>query len=155
MPDVVTKQKVEVVWNERRDGSSELVGSVYATFTPEPSYHDANLTEKKQQVATVRYWALGSCGCCELFRINYVSGINWDDVFDVLGDLCALTPQKEAEYGGHLYNVQEYIFLLADYQLTSPITTAKNVKKIDKWKNKSHGPCTLHLFRWSKQGDFT
>lgn len=54
---------------------------------------------------------------------------------------------------------QEAMFLLSDQQLNhaswyKTLCKHPNVKRIDRFENKAHGPNHVNLFRWSAKNDF-
>lgn len=51
---------------------------------------------------------------------------------------------------------KEIYFQVSDSQIMhyGPIPESTNIRKIDVFNNKSHGPNKVHLYRYSLQGDF-
>lgn len=112
----------------------------------------ADIMYKGRCVCVVNTWGFASCGVLNLYSFGY------PEVDD---------PKKFAEeFFAFLETVnkpswqpKEAYFCLADTQIATSawiraLCKHSEVKRRDRFYNKSHGPNHMNLFRWSKAKDF-
>jgi hypothetical protein len=106
---------------------------------------------KGQKVCGVHTWGFSSCGVLNLQGFGYPE-IKEIDTFAKEFFLFLRTVHDP-----HWKPCEAY-FCLSDGQLTHPWIKAlckhPEVKRRDRFYNKSHGPNHMNLFRWSKAKDF-
>ena len=133
--------KWSVKWNEKDVFDPNKKGQLGYTDSVDDGFY---------QFCKIETWGFRSCACFHLhsFESSLVSRIDatefWTYVTETLG----------AELS---YNPKEVYFLLSDTQLPrmEKLWDIPNVKKVDSFMNKAHGPNRVHLFRYSVAGDFT
>jgi hypothetical protein len=107
--------------------------------------------ENKNMVCRIETWAFSSCACFALSRFNDAWHFKFTDenVDGFFKYLCTLDED---------WQPKEFYFMLSTSQLESVRFKAlykhPDVKLRDVFKNKSHNPNKVYLFRYSSKKDF-
>lgn len=117
-----------------------------------------------QFLITHTHWVMSCCGLDTLCKPNYYLSTEKDWFWNRKDCVDAFFSwlHKEKPPAPQEYHPKEYLFLLADRPSKTLINNYYKelvshplVKQIDSFKNKSHGPNTLYLYRLSLLGDFS
>jgi hypothetical protein len=112
-----------------------------------------HLMDGDKQVCIVEEWAFTSCGVGSLMNFGYSNWWTKENV-DRLIELLV----KKPCHGIHL--AKEFYFCLSSAQVSggcgdmNGLLKHPNVKFLDRYVNKAHGPCDMLLYRLSTQKDF-
>lgn len=96
-------------------------------------------------------WDMASCGVQSLYGF-WTHHPVWNDPKALREFITWLGKQE-----GSGYAFQELYFSITDYQETTPLSMLlqqPEVRKLDKFYNKGHGPNHMNLYRLSMQKDF-
>ena len=104
-----------------------------------------------QRVCSVHTWGFASCGVLNLYSFGY------PDIKDKEKFAKEFFSFLETVYGATWKPCEAY-FCLSDVQTgfdwIKALCKHPEVKRRDRFYNKSHGPNHMNLFRWSKAKDF-
>lgn len=127
--------KYGVKWNPNPDFDSNKTGGIY----------EMQDGEFYKRICNIHTWGFQSCAVHNLQSFGYVP-TSFEDFWDYVDTLD----------GSLTWHPGEVYFLLSDTQLLNwrKFTEFPNVKKIDRFLNKAHGPNHVNLFRYSKAGDW-
>lgn len=110
------------------------------------------LMDGDQRVCNAEEWAFHSCGTMMFYNMsinpNWWTKANIDRVIQALPVLST---------GKSSYKAQEVYLQISSGQLKNyfqAFLTHPNIKEVDVYTNKAHGPHKLHLFRISATKDF-
>jgi hypothetical protein len=112
-----------------------------------------NILWKGMHFCSFTEWVLGSCGAASLqgFGSYPITPITPEVASELFNLVCDLDIHKA-------WHSHEIIFLLSTMQKTAGEFTGlvnhPNVRVVDHFTNKAHGPNDLFLYRYSKTGDF-
>jgi hypothetical protein len=106
---------------------------------------DAN----NRRICNLETWGFSSCGVWNLWGFGYLRNLDADAFFNYL--LNTFVEDTTLQW-----QPKEALFMLSTSQVKElkALVTHKDVKQIDRFYNKAHGPNHLHLFRWSPTGDW-
>lgn len=108
---------------------------------------------KNETICTVKTWGFSSCAVWQLqdwYTWNMAKGYTPEQFWEFF------TTKMDGLDGDWLPT--EIYFLVSDGQRNTEafkkLVSVPNVRRIDKFLNKAHGPNHVHLYRWSAQDDF-
>jgi hypothetical protein len=128
-----------VEWKASVSDVSGRTGIVYRTEKNGP----------KLRVCNVTSWAMGSCAVATLQSWGWICRIYESEVDQFFKWLCDEVDND--------WQPNEFYFLLSDTQIKRDfkrLINHPNVKLRDRFKNKSHGPNRVSLYRYSTDKDF-
>jgi len=124
-----------VEWKPRIEGISGRFGTVYMNDT---------------RICNVQTWGLGSCAIAMLQNWGWMCKVPKDKLDDFFTWMCDAVDED--------WNPAEFYFMLSDEQVRKHyfnfLTKHPNVKRRDVFRNKSHGPNKVILYRYSAEDDF-
>lgn len=127
-----------IEWKDRVEGVSGRTGVIYKQHPND-----------KTRICNVTSWGMGSCAVAILQQWGWQLRVNKDEVEAFLNFICYEIDSD--------WQPEEFYFMFSDEQKRrgfKSLIQHPNVRLRDKFKNKSHGPNTVFLYRYSKADDF-
>ncbi len=125
-----------------------------------PNYNNGYLINvhcNGRRVCQRQHWALASCGLSGLARFSDYGGLFsvGDDLDEFFRFLNRAVTKVEDHYIDE-WRAGEFIFALSDPQTESfkALVSHPQVRLLDRWYNKAHGPNHMHLYKLSLPPEF-